>query len=160
MASMTTILCPTRGGPASVPAQEWAIDLARKMDASLIFLYVSNTHFLDRFSYPRSVDVSAELDELGEFLLAMAQDRAENAGVATQTIVRQGEFREQLADVIREHSVSVVVIGQSRQNTGVITEAYRAYLSRSLLEELGVQVYVIDDGQVLEHYAPKGSSDS
>ncbi|MCA9939856.1 MAG: universal stress protein [Anaerolineales bacterium] len=154
MAPMATILCPTRGGTASVPAQEWAIDLARRMGADLVFLYVSNTHFLDRFSYPRSVDISAELDELGEFLLAMAQDRAENAGIPAQTVVRQGEFREQLADVIREHNVSIVVIGLSRQSTGVLTETYRTYLSRSLLEELGVEVYVIGDGQVMEHYAP------
>ena len=47
-----TILCPTRGGEASYANQERAIALAVEREAELIFLYVSNVHFLDLTAAP------------------------------------------------------------------------------------------------------------
>ncbi|HIQ01546.1 MAG TPA: hypothetical protein EYH30_05385, partial [Anaerolineales bacterium] len=45
---MGKILCATRGGEASYRTQDAAIALARERGDSLIFLYVVDTHFLDR----------------------------------------------------------------------------------------------------------------
>jgi hypothetical protein len=72
---MTTILRPTRGGEASYPNQDRAIKLAKERDADLLLLYVANVHFLDRLAGPVIVDVETELEEMGEFLLALAQER-------------------------------------------------------------------------------------
>ncbi|MDT8304782.1 MAG: hypothetical protein RRC07_02505, partial [Anaerolineae bacterium] len=72
---MITLLMPTRGGPASYPNQGGAIALARAEGARLIFLYVAHARFLNLIMSPVLVDMEAEMEELGEFLLAMAQER-------------------------------------------------------------------------------------
>ena len=87
---MGKILCATRGGEASYRAQEQAIALARQLGASLIFLYVVDTHFLDKTAAPIVVDVGNQLQNMGQFLLAMAQDRAARQGVSATCISRAG----------------------------------------------------------------------
>ena len=117
---MTTILRPTRGGETSNPNQDRAIALAKERDADLLLLYVANVHFLDRLAGPVIVDVETELEEMGEFLLALAQERAEKAGVRAKTLVLRGEFREALEQVIQEHEeVTTVVLGTAVEGTGV-----------------------------------------
>ena len=145
------VLFPTRGGKSSVPNQEWAIQFAKEQQAHLIFLYVSDVRFLDNLSSPLLVDVAHELDELGEFLLAMAQDRARQAGLETDISVRQGIFREALADVIREKNVDVVIIGKSTQGTGVTNERYLAILAATV-QEKGVEMLVVDGGKLVQRY--------
>lgn len=149
---MPVILCPTRGGKSSIPNQQWAIRLAQQRNARLIFLYVSDVHFLDNLSSPLLVDVAHELDEMGEFLLAMAQDRAQQAGVEAEIMVRQGLFREALADVIGEKEVETVVIGKSTQGTGVTTERYLAILANTV-QEKGVEMLVVEAGELVQRYA-------
>ncbi len=150
---MTVILCPTRGGRSSVPNQEWAIRLAQERGAELIFLYVSDVRFLDNLSSPVLVDVAHELDEMGAFLLSLAEDRARQAGVQVQALVRQGIFREALASVIAERGVTTVVIGGSSRGTGVTDERYLAILGATVQEQ-GVEMLVVDDGELVRRYAP------
>jgi nucleotide-binding universal stress UspA family protein len=98
---MATVLYPTRGGDRTHRNQDRAAALAKERNARLIFLYVSNVSFLDRLGGPVRVDIlEDELDDLGEFLLAMAQERAEKSGVKTERVIRHGRFRPALADVI------------------------------------------------------------
>lgn len=148
---MSVILCPTRGGKSSVPNQEYAIELAKERSARLIFLYVSNVHFLDNLSSPLLVDVADELDEMGEFLLAMAQDRALKAGVEAEIVVRQGVFREALAAMIDEKQVDIVVIGASAEGAGVTTQRYLAILAESVREK-GVEMLVVQDGELVQTF--------
>ena len=85
---MTVVLCPTRGGKSSIPNQQWAIQFAKERNARLIFLYVADVQFLNHLTSTLLVDIVHELDELGEFLLAMAQDRARQAGVGKALAVQ------------------------------------------------------------------------
>jgi nucleotide-binding universal stress UspA family protein len=149
---MTVILCPTRGGRSSIPNQEWAIALAKEQEAHLIFLYVSDVRFLDNLSSPILVDVAHELDEMGEFLLSMAQDRARQAGVEAEILVRNGVFRDALAEVIAERNVDVVVIGSSTQGTGVTTERYLSILAK-MVGDRGVEMLVVDAGKLVQRFA-------
>lgn len=148
---MSAILCPTRGGKSSIPNQEWAIRLAKERNARLIFLYVSDVRFLDNLSSPLLVDVAHELDEMGEFLLAMARDRATQAGVEAEILVRQGIFREALADVISEKAVDTVVIGKSSEGVGVTTERYLTILANTVREK-GVEMLVVEAGELVQRY--------
>lgn len=148
---MSVILCPTRGGKSSIPNQQWAIRLAKERNARLIFLYVSDVRFLDNLSSPLLVDVAHELDEMGEFLLAMARDRAIQAGVEAEILVRQGIFREALADVINEKAVDTVVIGKSSEGVGVTTERYLAILANTVREK-GVEMLVVEAGELVQRY--------
>ncbi len=151
---MTTILCPTRGGQSSFPNQDRAIAIARERGTELRFLYVSNVHFLDNLASPLLVDVQTELDEMGKFMLAMAQERAEKAGVRAETVVRHGVFRQALAEVIRECQVSAVVLGSAVEGTGLTTPDYLEELTRSVLTETGIEVILVHQGEITERHQP------
>ncbi len=152
---MTTILRPTRGGEASFPNQDRAIAIAKERNADLLLLYVSNVHFLDHVAGPVIVDIETELDEMGEFLLAMAQERAEKAGVRAETIVRRGEFREALEQVIQEHGkITTLLLGAAIEETSVTPVGYLEEMAKSLLAEYGIEVIVVHEGEIVEHYTP------
>lgn len=147
-----TILCPTRGGKASQPNQEFAIRLAQERNTNLLFLYVTNVEFLGLTALPVVVDIESELDEMGEFFLTMAQERAENAGVRALTTVRRGVFRKVVKSVIAEHDIQTVVLGSSSGGTGVITHEYIQKLVEDIGGETGVEFIILHDGEVTEHY--------
>jgi nucleotide-binding universal stress UspA family protein len=149
-----TLLCPTRGGEASYPNQDQAVELAKERDAHLIFLYISNVHFLDLIAAPKVFDIEAELDEMGEFLLVMAQERAAKAGIEADTIVRRGEFRETLKEVIDEYQVTTVVLGAAGEETGVLTEEYIDALSEELCAETGTEFIVVHQGEIVKFCTP------
>jgi len=108
---MGKILCATRGGEASYRTQEQAIVLARQSGDSLIFLYVINTHFLDKTAAPIVVDVGNQLQNMGEFLLAMAQEKAASQGVPATCIFRTGRVRDEIKAVAGDERVDTVVLG-------------------------------------------------
>ena len=149
---MTTILCPTRGGRASIPNQERAIAIAKERAGEVLFLYVSNVHFLNRLASPVLVDVQEELDELGEFMLTMAQERAQKAGVRARTAIRSGIFRTALRELIQEQDIAAVVLGTPAEAGGITTPDYRADLIDWILTETGVDVIVTHAGEIVAHY--------
>ena len=128
---MTTILCATRGGQASFPNQDAAITLAKERSARLIFLHISNVEFLGQMASPILIDVETELEHMSEFLLAMAQERAEKAGMQAEAVVKHGEFRDALCEAIEEHEVDVVMFGSPGKETAVLTRAYLEELAKS-----------------------------
>ena len=74
---MKKILCATRGGEASIRAQDAVIARAKEEDAVVLFLYVADVEFLKRTSYGARADVvQQEIERMGSFLLAMACERA------------------------------------------------------------------------------------
>jgi nucleotide-binding universal stress UspA family protein len=152
---VTTILRPTRGGESSYANQDRAIALAKERDADLLLLYVANVHFLDRVAGPVIVDVETELEEMGEFLLALAQERAEKAGVRAETVVLHGDFREALQQVIQEHEeITTVVLGSAAGGTGVTPPGYLEDLVQWFQTEYGIEVIVVDGGEIIEHHTP------
>jgi len=154
---MTTILRPTRGGESSYPNQDRAIAIAKERDADLLLLYVSNVHFLDHVAGPVLVDVETELVEMGEFLLALAQERAEQAGVRAKTLVLRGEFREVLEQVIQEHEeITTLVLGVAAGGTGVTPPGYMEDVVQWCHTECGIEVFVVDGGEIVEHHTPFG----
>jgi len=118
---MTTILCPTRGGKESQPNQDFAINLALERGADILFLYVTDIRFISRAGPPIVVDIEEEMAEVGDFLLSMAEERAERSGVHARTAVRSGIFSEVLREVILEHKIKTVVIGGPHKQTGIVT---------------------------------------
>ena len=146
---MTTILCPTRGGERSFPNQDRAAALAKERNAELIFLYINDVTFLNQVASPVLIDLEAELEEMGEFLLTMAQDRAAKLGVEAQAIVRQGVFREAIAEVIPEFGVDILVLGSSDEDAGHTTSDYLRSLSAKLSQEHGIEVILLSDGDIV-----------
>ena len=147
---MTTILCPTRGGERSYPNQDRAASLAKERKAELIFLYISDVTFINQVASPVLIDIEAEIDEMGEFLLAMAQERAAKQGVEAKSTVRHGVFSEVITEVIPEYKVDVLVLGSSDEEHGLTTPDYMQKMSTAIAQEHGVEVIILRDGEVLE----------
>jgi nucleotide-binding universal stress UspA family protein len=148
------ILCPTRGGKGSYPNQDRAIAIAKERDAEVLFLYVTNVQFLGLTAAPKLIDIENELDEMGEFMLAMAQERAEEASVTASTLVQRGQFREVLIDVLEEHQIDTVVLGSSAGGTGVITAEYIQELVDEIGGKTGVEFIVVDKGEIVTTFKP------
>jgi nucleotide-binding universal stress UspA family protein len=140
---MGKILCATRGGEASYRTQDRAIALARQRGDSLIFLYVIDTHFLDKTAAPIVVDVGNQLQYMGEFLLAMAQEKAKRQGVQVQCICRPGRVRDEIKAVAREEQVDIVVLGQpSGEANAFAMEELKAFAAE-IEAETGSQVVIV-----------------
>lgn len=140
---MEKILCATRGGDASFLTQDKAIQLALERGGQLVFLYVVDTHFLDKTSEPIVVDVEGEISKLGEFLLVMAQERAQKQGVEATTILREGQVRDELALVIAEEDITLVVIGKPAGNSSVFELSALESFAAELEQETNVKTVLV-----------------
>lgn len=151
---MPTILAPTRGGKRSYPNQDRAIALAKERGAKLVFLYISDVQFLNQVASPTLLDVASdELEEMGEFLLTMAKERADAAGTRAETLVKSGVFREVLQEVIPEFEVDTLVLGTSQEEAGLTSPQYMRELSADLAKSLGIEVVLLLDGEIVETIA-------
>lgn len=148
------ILCPTRGGKDSYPNQDRAVALAKERGVGVLFLYITNVEFLGLTAAPKLIDIEHEMDEMGEFMLAMAQERAENAEVQASTLVKHGQFRKVLREVIEEHEIETVVLGSSTGGTGVVTGSYARDLIDEVHGKIGVEFIVVDKGEIVSTYKP------
>ena len=146
---MTTILCPTRGGKESQPNQDFAIQYASQHGADLLFLYVTDLRLISRAGPPIVVDIEEELAEVGDFVLTMAQERAEKAGVHAETCVRSGIFSEVLREVILEKNIHTVILGDSHENTGVVASEHLKKMSEELGKELNAEFIVVHKGELV-----------
>jgi nucleotide-binding universal stress UspA family protein len=129
--------------------------MAQERDETLLLLYVANVHFLDHAAGPVQLElVEKELDELGEFLLALSQERVEKAGLAVESVVCHGEFQQSLIEVIKRHEVTAVFLGRPAHDAALTTADFISNLARSLPVELGVETFVVHEGEIVEQYLP------
>jgi nucleotide-binding universal stress UspA family protein len=157
---MATMLYPTRGGDSTHRNQDWACALAKERNARLIFLYVSNVSFLDRLGGTARVDILEEqLDELGEFLMVMAQERAERSGVESDRVVRHGRFRPAISEVIEEYGVTTLVLGRPVRDSANTTGEYISLVAQTMAAECNVEVFVVYEGEVVEEYQPGATTE-
>lgn len=153
---MTTILYPTRGGDTTHRNQDWVFSFAKEQKARLILLYVSNVRFLDKL--PTTIDLDRvweEIDEMGDFLLTMAQDRADKVEVTADKVIEHGGFREALKTVIEAEDVSAVILGRPATDNAHTTPEYLQMVAEFLTTETEVEVFLIHEGQVVEHILPR-----
>jgi nucleotide-binding universal stress UspA family protein len=140
---MGKILCATRGGEASYRTQDKAISLAKERGDMLHFLYVADLHFLDKTAASIVVDVAREIEHMGEFLLAMAQERACEAGVEASLVTRKGDVRQQIKAVAVEEGVDLVVLGRPTDETSRFKlESLRAFAAE-IEEETGIPAVIL-----------------
>jgi nucleotide-binding universal stress UspA family protein len=148
---MNTILFPTRGGQTSYSNQDAVIALAKQWNAQLIFLHVSNVHFLEKSGHVRHAKiVQNELEDMAEFLLVMACERAEKAGWKAKMVVRQGAFMEAVHNVISEHQVDALVIGAPGATHAVTTTDFLKSLIQDIRETHQIEVLVVQDGELID----------
>ena len=134
---------------------------ANYITPTLLFLYVSNVRFLDRLGGPVRVDIlEEELDDLGEFLLAMAQERAERSGVKTERLIRHGRFRPALREVIEQREVTTLVLGRPAHDAANTTVEYISEIAQTMASKLGIEVFVVHEGKIVEQYPASAAAEA
>jgi nucleotide-binding universal stress UspA family protein len=148
-----TIICTTRGGEASVPNQDRAILLAKELDSKLVFLHVTNVEFLDQFASPVLVDMEEELQQLGEFVLQMAIERAEKAELSAEAVCKSGSFAEAVLESIHEEGADILTLGSPSGNTASTTLPFLKELIQHMQKETDIEIIVLHDGEILERHS-------
>ena len=139
---MGLIICATRGGEASIPTQERAIREAKERSDELVFLYVVDSTFLNKTAAAVVVNVEDELSDMGEFILAMAVERASEQGVSASAITRKGVVREVLPEVTKELGAEVIVLGRPVGGTGRFDLDEFSEYADQLAEESNAEVII------------------
>jgi nucleotide-binding universal stress UspA family protein len=109
---MGLILCAARGGEASYRTQQAAIALAKERQDELVFLYVIDLSFLNKTAAPIVVDIENELEQMGNFFLLMAKERAAEQGIDVRTLTRKGSVREEIIKTVQEEGATTVLLGR------------------------------------------------
>lgn len=140
---MSIILCATRGGEQSYRTQDRAIAIAKERDASLLYIFVADVKFLSRTHAAIVVDAKTEIEHMGEFLLLMAKERTEKAGVQADCVVKDGVFGEAIKEAAQEHNVDLIVFGRPGEESSVTQIEYLENLCQEITDEIGVETMIV-----------------
>ena len=141
---MGSIVCATRGGAGSRAVQERAIWHASQDSQKLIFLFVIDTSTLSEADESLREAVEIELDWLGRTLLRIAQKRAENAGIESSTVIREGPVISEICRFLTEQSAELLLLGAPRGTTAsVMGDDPVEKLAEHISDETGIPVEVV-----------------
>ena len=140
---MSAIICAIRGGSKSQATIQKAIKVAKEFELPVIFLYVIDVDFLVHTSLSRVHPISEELQEMGEFILLMARDKAEAQDVQSSHFVRHGDVREEILRLCRECDARYIVLGRPR------LRKERSVFSVDRLERFKKQISQACDAELL-----------
>jgi nucleotide-binding universal stress UspA family protein len=141
---MGKILCATRAGEASYRMQDAVIALAKEQDDAVVFLYVLDTDFLAYTERAVRPDVVAtELEHMGEFLLAMACERAEKQGVMASFCVKRGKLADALKEAAVEQEVTLVALGRPAGEESRFQLESLQELADEIRQETGIETCII-----------------
>lgn len=141
---MKKILCPTRGGEASLRTQDKVIAMAKEEGATILFLYVVDVEFLKLTARGTRPDVvTTEMEHLGEFLLALACERAAAQGVEAEMCLRHGPLVEALESAAREEDVDAVAFGRPAGAASSFSLADLKLLAETIEADTGVKTHIL-----------------
>ena len=72
----------------------------------------TDARFLEHYTAPYIPALADEMTQLGEFLLLIAQERAEQAGVEADYTARRGELEPTLIEAAKEYGASLIILGR------------------------------------------------
>ena len=75
---------------------------------------------------------------------------AENADVDAEGIVRRGAFKQVLKDILNEYEISLVVLGQSREDTSTLPPDFIENLAKTLNTETGIEIALVHEGKIVK----------
>jgi nucleotide-binding universal stress UspA family protein len=141
---MGKILCATRGGEASYRTQDAVIALAKEQGDALVFLYVVDTAFISKTERAVRLDVVAtEMERMGEFLLAMACERAEKQGAKATPCVKHGKLANALKEAAVEQEVTLVALGHPAGEESRFQLESLQELADEIRKETGIETCII-----------------
>jgi len=141
---MKKILCATRGGEASRSTQDKVIAMAKEKGASILFLYVVDVEFLKLTARGVRPDVVAtEMEHMGEFLLAIACERAAAQGVEADMCLRHGPLVEALESAAREESADAIAFGRPAGQDSSFSLPDLEELAAQIERDTGIKAYIL-----------------
>lgn len=141
---MNKILCATRGGEASRRTQDLVIAMAKETGATILFLYVVDVEFLKLTARGVRADVvTTEMEHMGEFLLAIACERAATQGVEAETCLRHGPLLEALESAAREEGVDAIAFGRPAGPESSFSLTDLQKLAERIEEDTGIKAYIL-----------------
>lgn len=141
---MKKILCATRGGEASRRTQDVVIAMAKKEGATILFLYVVDVEFLKVTARGVRLDVvTTEMERMGEFLLAIACERAAAQGVKAEMCLRHGSLLEALESAAREEGVDAVAFGRPAGPESSFSLADLERFAAQIEEDTGIKTHIL-----------------
>ncbi len=142
---MNKILCATRGGEASYRTQDAVNAKAKEQGAVVLFLYVVDVEFLRRTPTGTRPDVmQQEMERMGNFLLAMACERATKAGVEAHPVLRHGSLADALCETAVDEQVTLIAFGRpAGGDESVFQLASLEKLAQRIEGETGVPTLII-----------------
>ena len=142
------IVCATRGGEASRAVEDYAIQLALEANhEELVFFYVADCDVLAHTSDTRPHDIAHDLTRLGEFIVIIAQERAQAAGLTNaHWVVRLGQVREEMVSYLKESGANRLVLGRPVGKGGdqVFSHQGLDQFATQIQAETGVKVLLAD----------------
>ncbi len=141
---MKKILCATRGGEASSRTQDEVIAMAKEAGASILFLYIVDVEFLKLTARGVRPDVvTTEMEHMGEFLLALACERAAAEGVQAQGVLRHGPLIEALESAARDEGADAIAFGRPVGPDSSFTLTDLEDLTTRIEEDTGIKSYIL-----------------
>jgi nucleotide-binding universal stress UspA family protein len=141
---MGTILCATRGGEASIQTQDAAIRLAASGGDDIVFFFVVDVEFMAYAQYTlRSDVVHEQLQEMAEFLMAIAVERAGKKNVSARALIRHGAFVEELVGAANEVSATLVVLGRPDDDKAAFKLAHLQEVAAQLAKQTGIPCVIL-----------------
>ena len=145
---MSGIVCAIRGGPHSQPTIDRAIALSEESGLDLIFLYIVNLDFLEHTSSSRVQAITHDMEQMGEFILLVAQSSAEAKGVKAKGVVRHGNVSKEIAQLCHEINAEYLVIGQPNLQVkqSIFTEDLLTAFVQRIEDQTGAKVILSQEG--------------
>jgi hypothetical protein len=141
---MHKILCATRGGEASRRTQQAVIAMAKEKGASIVFLFVVDLEFLKLTARGVRPDVVAtELEHMGEFLLALACERAAAQGVEAVMAIRHGPLLQALASAATEEGADAIAFGRPAGPESSFSLPDLEALAAQIEADTGIKAYIV-----------------
>lgn len=118
--------------------------MAKREGARVLFLFVVDVEFLRLTARGvRPEVVAAELENMGEFLLALACERAAAQGVEADACVRHGPLIEALESAAIDYEVDAIAFGKPAGAGSSFSLADLQRLSDRIREETGIETYIV-----------------
>ena len=114
------IICAVRSRPGGEETVQKAIAMALETGARLTFLQVVDMEFLSQVAtgHTSSRRIAHEMRDMTDFTMALLCEQAELQGLEeVDSVVREGQVREQLLNFVAEADADVLLLGRSRPDT-------------------------------------------
>lgn len=161
---MGSIICAMRGGEGSRAVQMAAIQRASTSGQRLLFLYIIDSARLDELDRIIQSSARAELYWMAKTLLHIAEQRANNAGIKAELVIREGRLQDEIAKIVMDAEASTLLLGNPRgQSASVFGGSEIDNFAHSIEKSTGIRVEIVRPAtppRAVDDIAPRGDLNS